>query len=131
MWFIVQNLLAALLPAGVDLVKQGIGKLIGTSGPQPTNITEVIQLEEANVKRIAALAALDNPYGVPSQWVVDLRASFRYLAAGIIILGGVSIQFVPELEPEFKIAGLDFAGMAFSFVFGDRVNLSLKAPARK
>ena len=113
--FILQNLIAALLPVGVDAVKQVIGKY--ASGTiRPSNVADQIQLDNSNVEKIKALAALDNPYGTPSQWVVDLRASFRYLAAGIVIVSGISLQFA-NLEATFKIAALDFAGMAFSFVF--------------
>ena len=121
--FILQNLLAALLPVGVDAVKQIIGKFAGGS-VRPSNIAEQIQLDTSNVEKLKALAALDNPYGTPSQWVVDLRASFRYLAAAIVIICGLSVQFA-TVDAVFKIAGLDFAGMAFSFVFGDRVYLNL------
>ena len=123
--FILQNIIAALLPVGIDGIKQLIGKLRG-GYVRPSNIDEQIRMDEANVGKLQALAALDNPYGTPSQWVVDLRASFRYIAAGLVITCGLGINFVPDIDDVFKVAGLDFAGMAFSFVFGDRVYINLK-----
>ena len=122
--FILQNLIAALLPVGIDGVKQLIGKFTG-GDVRASNVAEQIQLEDSQIKKLTALASLDNPYGTPSQWVIDLRGSFRYVAAGAIILIGFGIQFATIVDPIFRAAGLDFAGMAFSFVFGDRVRLAL------
>lgn len=115
-------LLTALLPAGVEAVKGAFGaitrKWIGLS------VDDQIKLDSANVERLKALAALDNPVGTPSQWVVDLRASFRYLACGIFVVGGLSTIW---LAPEFVEMGLEAATMASSFIFGERMVLSLKA----
>lgn len=122
--FILQNILAALLPAAVDGVKQVISKYSGVV--RATNIDEQIKLDQSQVDKLKALATLDNPYGTPSQWVVDLRASFRYVAAAIVILAGLGVQLVPTVTLEIRIAGLEFASMAFSFIFGDRVYLNLK-----
>ena len=124
--FILQNILAALLPAAVDGVKQVIGKYAGDR-VRPSNVAEQIQLDSSQVEKLKALAALDNPYGTPSQWVINLRASFRYIAAGVVICAGLGIQFAPTADPSgvLRLAGLDFASMAFSFVFGDRIYLNL------
>ena len=123
--FILQNILAALLPVGIDGIKQFIGKFTGGE-VRPSNIDEQIKLDQSNVAKLEALAKLDNPYGTPSQWVVDLRASFRYIAAGLVILGGVMLFYIPGVSPTVVAVGLDFAAMAFSFVFGDRVYINLK-----
>lgn len=122
--FILQNIMAALLPVGVDAVKAVIGRFGG--GVRPTNIDEQIKLDGSQVEKLKALATLDNPYGNPSQWVVDLRASFRYLAAAIVICAGLGVQLVPTVDLTIRLAGLEFAAMAFSFIFGDRVYLNLK-----
>jgi len=122
--FILQNILAALLPVGVDAAKAVISKFGG--GVRPTNIDEQIKLDGSQVDKLKALATLDNPYGSPSQWVVDLRASFRYLAAAIVIVAGLSVQLVPTVDLTIRLAGLEFSAMAFSFIFGDRVYLNLK-----
>jgi hypothetical protein len=122
--FILQNILAALLPVAVDGVKGVIGKFSGEV--RPTNIDEQIKLDGSQVEKLKALATLDNPYGTPSQWVVDLRASFRYLAAAIVIVAGLGVQLVPTVDLTIRLAGLEFSAMAFSFIFGDRVYLNLK-----
>lgn len=122
--FIIQNVLAALLPVAVDAGKAIIGKFGG--GVRPTNIDEQIKLDNSQVEKLKALATLDNPYGTPSQWVVDLRASFRYVAAAIVIVAGLGCQLVPTIDLSIRLAGLEFSAMAFSFIFGDRVYLNLK-----
>lgn len=121
--FILQNLIAALMPAAVDGVKQVIGRFSGEV--RPSNIDEQIRLDQQGVEKLKALATLDNPYGTPSQWVVDLRASFRYLASALVIGVGLGVVFFTAQPEAVKILALDLAGMAFSFVFGDRVYLSL------
>ena len=84
---LLTTLLSALLPVGVEGIKQIITTKMG--GVKPTTIAEQLQIDDSEIKKLQAVAALDNPGGTPSQWVVDLRASSRYIAAGIVIIGGV------------------------------------------
>jgi hypothetical protein len=74
------------------------------------SVDEQIKMNEADIERLKALATLDTPGGTPSQWVVDLRASFRYIAAAALILSGI-----------------DLASSPFGFIFGERLVLSYKA----
>lgn len=123
---LLTTLLSALIPVGVEGIKQGITALTG--GIKPTTVAEQIQLEEQDIKRMAAVAALDNPGGIPSQWVVDLRGSSRYIAAFIVIFGGVGLAFVPNIDFAVKAMALEAANIAFGFLFGSRVitNMSRK-----
>lgn len=108
---------SALLPAFVEGVKALSNRFIGLS------VDDRIKLGNADVERLKALAQLDNPVGTPSQWVVDLRASFRYIACGLFIVGGLStVYLAPSLAP----IGLEAAVAASSFIFGERMVLSLK-----
>ncbi len=114
-------ILSALAPAGVEAVKglfkAGTDKWIGLS------VDDKLRLQAADIERMKTLAALDNPGGTPSQWVVDLRGSFRYIACGIFIVGGLSTIFIaPALAP----LGIEAATAASSFIFGERMVLSLK-----
>lgn len=115
-------ILPALVPAAVDGVKQLIGKFTGAV--RPTNIDEQIKLENANVERLKALSQLDNPYGTPSPWVVDLRASFRYISAGVVILGAVATYFI-DVDQVVRQVATDAASVAFGFIFGERMYLRL------
>jgi len=124
MSILLTTLLSALVPVGVEGIKQGINAITG--GVKPTTVAEQIQLDEQEIKRMGALAALDNPGGTPSQWVIDLRGSARYLAAFGVILGGVGISFVPEVDVAVKLISLEGANIAFGFLFGQRIVTNLK-----
>ena len=124
-------LASVVLPAAVDLFKNlfsGLGrKFVGLS------VDDQIKLEDSAVKKLEAIAKLDNPNGTPSQWVIDLRASFRYIAAGIVIIVGGSIAVLGWYTNDTTTltSGLDMAGMPFGFIFGERMYLGFKGGMSK
>ncbi len=113
----------AILPAAVDGLKNILAKWTG--GPQATTIEEQIKLQNADVQRLEALAKLDNPYGTPSQWVVDIRASFRYIASGVIVLV-VPVSFFVDMQEPIRELILNWGSAAMFFIFGERTLLSMK-----
>lgn len=121
---LLTTLLSALLPVGVEGIKQVIVTKMG--GVKATTVAEQIQLDENDIKRLQAIAALDNPIGQPSQWVVDLRASARYVMAALVILTGAVVLFVPEVSLEVKSMGFEAANIAFGFLFGTRIVSNFK-----
>jgi len=114
------------LPIVLDLIKSAGGAIsrrwLGLS------VDEQIKLDSANVERLKALSLLDNPYGTPSQWVVDLRGAFRYIAAGMLVFGGLGLSGFGAYvaDPDFIAAGLELAASPFGFIFGERLVLSYK-----
>lgn len=120
---ILSTILAALVPVGVEGIKQIITRFTG--GVRATSIAEQIQLDQMEVERLKALAELDKPEGTPSQWVVDLRASARYLGAIFVITVGISTLFVP-VAMEVKFVALEAANIAFGFLFGSRIAANLR-----
>lgn len=116
---IIESLIGALVPVGVEAVKQLITNFSG--GVKPTTIAEQIELNNAEIERLKALAALDTPVGNPSQWVVDLRASSRYIGALVTIAVGLSTLYVEGMPEHVKIIGLEAANIAFGFLFGTRI----------
>ena len=116
---LLTTLLSALLPVSVEGLKQIITTKMG--GVKPTTIAEQLQIDDSEIKKLQAVAALDNPGGTPSQWVIDLRASSRYIAAGIVILGGSACLFVPNIDFNVKALGFEAANIAFGFLFGSRI----------
>lgn len=128
---ILETLFAgALVPAFVDLLKGAGGavsrKFFGLS------VDDQIKLGSADVQRLEALAKLDNPYGTPTQWVVDLRAAFRYIGAILVILIGcmtlaIGVQVADKLVIEM---GYTLIGVPFSFIFGERLLLGLKGGSK-
>ena len=118
-------LLPSLVPVASDAVRGIIAKFTGGAGAIPQNVDEEIRLMNAKTENLKALAELDKPMGNISQWVADLRASFRYLAAGIIIVSAVSTLYLPMDIVTADIAW-QAAGSAFSFIFGDRMYSYIK-----
>ena len=116
---LLTTLLSALIPVGVEGIKQAITTKLG--GVKATTVEEQLKLDEQDIKRMQAVAALDNPGGTPSQWVVDLRGASRYVMAGVVIGAGVLTLFIPELPMEVKAVAYEGANIAFGFLFGQRI----------
>ena len=136
---ILETLLVSLVPAGLDLLKGAGGalsrKFFGLS------VDDQIKLETAQVGKLQAIAALDNPYGEPSKWVVNLRASFRYIAASAIILIGTGVLVLAGYQYNLEDAdsamvewlvqlGLETVGTPFFFIFGERMWQGIKGAPR-
>ena len=116
---LVETIVGALVPVGAEAIKQLVARFTG--GVRPTSIAEQIQLDQSEIARLEALAKLDNPGGTPSQWVVDLRASSRYIGALAVIGVGIGGVFIPDLDIKVKEIALEAANIAFGFLFGSRI----------
>lgn len=129
---VIEGMLASVvLPAVVDLFKGAGGaisrKFFGLS------VDDQIKMQNADVEKLKALAELDNPHGTPSQWVVDLRASFRYIGAVIVILVGAMVLYTGTEVKNDMVQEMGFAlvGMPFTFIFGERMYMGLKGSKSK
>lgn len=120
---IVESIIGALVPVGIEGIKQAMTRFFG--GVKATSIEDQIKLDNNEVEKIKALAELDKPIGQPSQWVVNLRASARYIGALAVIGVGISTLYVP-VEPEIKVIALEAANIAFGFLFGSRILAGFK-----
>ncbi len=138
----LETVLLALVPAGLDLLT-GIGgalsrKFLGLS------VEDQIKLENAQVNKLEALAKLENPYGTPSLWVVNLRASFRYIAAGFLIVAGAALMAYGGYEYAQAIddagrtiadgivaLGAETAGAPFFFIFGEKMWQGVKGITKR
>jgi len=124
MSILLTTLLSALLPVGVEGIKQVIVTKMG--GVKATTVAEQLQMDDQDIKRLQAIAALDTPVGTPSQWVVDLRASARYVMAAVVIAAGTATLFVPGVDVAVKTMGFEAANIAFGFLFGQRIVSNFK-----
>lgn len=115
---LIETIIGALVPVGVEGIKQVIARFSG--GVRATTIAEQIQLDNSEIARLEALAKLDNPGGTPSQWVIDLRGSSRYIGALLTIFVGLSTLYVQTPET-IQMIGLQAANIAFGFLFGTRI----------
>ena len=123
-------LISTGLPILLDIFKSAGGavsrKWLGLS------VDDQIKLDGANIERLKALATLDNPYGVPSTWVVNLRGAFRYVAAGVLVFGGLALAAyaATKADTDLVASGLELATAPFGFIFGERLVLSYKGGAK-
>jgi hypothetical protein len=116
---IVETIAAALVPVGAEALKQLIGRVVG--GVRPTTVSEQILLMKAENDRLQAIAALDAPGGTPSQWVIDLRASARYIGALSVIAVGIGSLYIEDLAEPIRLTAIEAANIAFGFLFGSRL----------
>jgi hypothetical protein len=120
---LLETIVGALVPIGVEGIKQAIGKWAGSV--KAVTVDEQIKLDEAEIRRLEAIAKLDTPIGQPSQWVVDLRASARYLGALLVISVGVSTLYI-SMDATIQSLALQAANIAFGFLFGSRIVAGFK-----
>ncbi|MBI5572916.1 MAG: hypothetical protein HY914_23435 [Desulfomonile tiedjei] len=118
---ILSLVVPALIPALADGLRGVFSRLTGGAGAKPQTVEEQIKLMAAENERLKALAELDKPAENISPWVADLRASFRYIAAGVIIFGAISTLYAPKVDAALFEAIWNLAGSVFSFMFGDRM----------
>jgi hypothetical protein len=117
----------ALVPALTDGFRGIVSKFTGGAGGQPQNVAERVQLMQAEAAKLQALAALDTTNGEPSKWIVDLRASFRYVIISFIMIFTGVVVFNPDIVGASVVAVfLDMTGACMSFVIGERMYLTLK-----
>lgn len=113
-------LLPAILPALIDGFKNlagGISRKVGG-----LSVDDQLKMQSGDIEKLKALAALDEVKGSPSQWVVDLRSSFRYISAGISIIGGLYLMGWTQVDPNLSS---QLVSAPFSFIFGERLYMGL------
>lgn len=115
---LLESIIAALVPVGVEGIKQLIATKTGQI--KATTVDEQIKLDQNEIARLEAVAKLDNPSGTPSQWVIDLRASARYIGALIVIAAGI-VTLYTDIKPEVQVVALEASNIAFGFLFGSRI----------
>ena len=120
---IIESIIGALVPVGVEGVKQLMTNFFG--GVKATSIDDQIKLNANEIEKIKAIAELDKPIGQPSQWVVDLRASARYIGALAVIVVGISTLYAP-VDVRIQAIALEAANIAFGFLFGSRIVANLR-----
>jgi hypothetical protein len=111
------TILTALLPAAADGVKTVINHFFGNKG-NPQTVDDVVKLNDSEVSRLQALAALDKPTGEVHKWVNDVRAMQRPVAVLVAVVGFVAY---PE-----STMWANLASSAVFYTFGDRGYMYLK-----
>jgi hypothetical protein len=125
---ILATILPGVLPALMDGVKMIFSKITGVSMGEPKSFTERKELYTSETDRLKALSELDRPSGNISNWVADLRASFRYVFIGLIIVVTLAYALLYKSIGVPEVWGVlsQLSGSATFFILGDRVYLGLK-----
>ena len=125
---ILATVLPGLIPAVLDGVKMVFSKITGVSMGEPKSFAERKELYGAETERLKTLADLDRPSGNISNWVADLRASFRYVFVGLIIIVTLAYALLYKSVGVPEVWGVlsQLSGSATFFILGDRVYLGLK-----
>lgn len=113
------------LPVLADLVKSvGGGLARRWTG---LSVDDEIKLMAAQAESLKAVGTLDAVTGTPSQWVVDLRASTRYIATIVMVFAGLFIVALGAYLKSSPImdAGLSIAAFPTAFLFGERFVLKM------
>lgn len=120
---ILEVLLPALLPALADGARGLFSKLTGGAGAKPANVEETVALMKAENDRLGAIAKLDT-VGDVSQWVNNLRALQRPVAALLIVSGYVGCVAWGTSDVMTLEMG-SYAQMVTFYLFGDRTYMHL------
>jgi hypothetical protein len=125
---ILATVLPAFIPGLVDGFKMIFSKITGISMGEPKTFAEKLELEKLGIEKMKALAELDRPYGTIAPWVSNLRASFRYIAVGGILLATFIYCFLPTQSQNPVVLNFlsQLSGSATFFIIGDRVYLGIK-----
>lgn len=124
------SLLAVLLPAVIPVLSDAfrglVAKFTGGAGGNPQNVNERIQLMQAETERLKALAEIDRPSGVTSQWVTDIRAIYRYAFITMVWVVTAFALFTSGFPAPMLLILLDLSGACGSFIIGERMYFHLK-----
>jgi hypothetical protein len=125
---ILATVLPGVLPALMDGVKMIFSKITGVSMGEPKSFVERKELYTSETDRLKTLSELDRPSGNISNWVADLRASFRYVFVGLIIIVTLAYGLLYKSIGVPEVWGVlsQLSGSATFFILGDRVYLGLK-----
>ena len=118
-------ILPALIPALSDGLRGLFARFTQGKGAQPQNITEQIQLMQAQTERVKALAEMDSVSPNASAWVVNVRGVFRYAAVGSILIATI-VGLVAGISETSQAMLLDMAGACMAFIIGERMYLWIK-----
>ena len=119
-------------PALADGFRSLINKWTGGAGAKPANTKEAIELMDADIRRIEAIAAADKVTGHVSLWVNNVRAMMRPASTAVVLLSWVVLLVVyGDTNPEQIInISSNLASAAVFYIFGDRSYMHFKSKAK-
>jgi hypothetical protein len=108
---------AALVPAASDGLRAIFNRITGGAGAKPANVAELVQVMEAENKRLEILQKLDAP-GDVHRWVNDLRALQRPAMATLVLGSYATAALWVHPAASITAALGELAGMVIFYLFG-------------
>lgn len=126
------TMLTMFAPAIADAFRAVVNKWTGGDGAKPANTKEAIELMEADIRRIEAIAAADKVTGQVSLWVNNVRAMMRPTSTAVVLLSWIVLLVVyGDTNPEQVInISSNLASAAVFYIFGDRSYMHFKTKAK-
>lgn len=115
----------SLIPLIIDGVKSIVGKYTGDK-PAILSATDYSTVVDADIKKLQALASLDNPNGQTYTWVNSAKVLQRIVVVYATIGAWITATFFVSVPTDRYQLVSNLAGSIFFFLFGDRVNFYLK-----
>lgn len=128
---ILESIIASLIPAGVDITKQIVNKLTGTS-----SVADTIKMRELDIEQQKAMAELDRPADNTPSWVSAVRALLRplicYLVLTVFAFFVGYLAYTSQLNQVWVVEKLfDLTGAVVFFALGERMNMYLSGTLKK
>lgn len=122
---------AALLPAGIDLIKTIATRIVNrfTGGAEPNSVDELIKLKDSDLRQMEAVSKLEAVDGKASTWVVNIIRLQRPLAV-FAFIAAYLISLILTVDPEILYVTANLASSATFYLFGDRSLLYLKGQSK-
>ena len=119
------TVMTALLPIAQDGIRAVINRFTGGAGAQPANAEEAIRLIESETKRLEAIARIDTPTGQVSEWVNNVRALQRPVAAAMILIA-YWFTLVGIVGVEIQVTVANLTSSVVFYLFGDRTVMYMR-----
>lgn len=122
------TLLTAFMPMITDGARGLINKFTGGAGAKPANVEEAIQMIDADIKKLQAMAELDKVGDNVSQWVSNIRAMQRPVFVSLIMVSWLVMLFIHgDINPDEVIRiTSNLASSAAFYILGDRTYMYFK-----
>jgi|CXWL01.1.fsa_nt_gi hypothetical protein len=117
-----------ILTAFIPVLSQGLRGLVnkwtGGAGAKPATVDEAIKLGDLDIRRLEALAKLDEASGT-SQWVANVRGIQRPVAVALVLLTYVIVVGTPSSSMATMDMVANLASSAMFYLFGDRTLMAI------
>ncbi len=120
------TVLTALLPTVIDGVKAFVSRKTG-GAPAVVSADDYAKVIDADVRRLQALASLDQAAGPTSTWVANVRHMQRPTAGAVVLLSWClgAMALVDMDAARFELVS-NLASSVFFYLFGERTNMYLR-----